>query len=120
MGGVTIARPTLAMRRTSSWTSSTASFAQVSSFNAKLAAAPGQPQLAALQLLDAIADRGGLLELEVGRRRLHLLLQPRDVGVELRLRLELPGFVPPCRDRDVVALVDAVHHRVDALDDRRR
>src|SRR5258708_29218370 len=120
MGGVTTARPTLATRRTYSWTSRTASFAQVSSLSAKLAPTPGQPQLAALQLPDAVPDCRGLLELEVRRRRLHLLLQPGDVRVELRLRLELPGLVRRGRHRHVVPLVDAGHHLVDALDDRRR
>src|SRR5258708_12598034 len=98
MGGVTIARPTLAMRRTYSWTSSTASFAQVSSFNAKLAAAPGQPQLAVLQLLDAIADRGGLLELEVCRPPLHLLLHPPPVAAHPPPPPEPPPSPPRCRD----------------------
>ena len=64
--------------------------------SATSAPAPGQPELAGAQLLDAIAQRGGLLELEVGRGGLHLRLQLRDVRFELAVRAEeLAARRPP-------------------------
>src|SRR3954471_19702825 len=113
-------RATWPTRRTYSWTSRTAALDPCCSFDATLASAPGQPKLAALQLLDLVAQRCRLLEFEVRRRGLHLRLQPGHVGVELRLRLELARLVGRGRHRDVVALVDAGHHLVDALHDRGR
>ena len=52
------------------------------------ALAPDQAQIAAAQLLDPIAERRRLLELEVGCRRLHLRPQLGDVRLELGLRAE--------------------------------
>src|SRR6266511_4783183 len=115
-----IARATWASRRTYSWTSRTADFDHSWIFAATLAPAPGQTQLAAFQLLDAVAQRGRLLELEVVRGALHLHLQAGDVGVKLSLRLEHPRLVRRGPDGHVITLVDAAHHLVDALHDRRR
>src|SRR5262245_56062140 len=112
-------RATLPIRRTYSWTSRTASLSHVSR-PPTLASAPGQPEIPAIQLLDAVADARRLLEFEIGRGRLHLLLQSGDVRFELAVRAELSRLVGGRADRHVIALVHAGQHLVDALHDRCR
>src|SRR5687767_15265907 len=76
--------------------------------------APRHAELARLQLLDPVPQLRGLLELQVGGRRLHLQLQLRDVRLELRVGAEPSGELR--RDRHVIPLVNARHHIVNALD----
>src|SRR6185312_788223 len=108
------------MSLTYSWTSRRAALVHSCSFDFTSATAPDQPQIAVLQLLDAIAQRGGLLELQIRRGRLHLRAQSRDVRLQLAVCLEQSRVVRGLADGDVVALVHARHHIVDALDDGRR
>ena len=79
-------------RRTYSWTSSAAFFSQLSINESTrvrlLRAGHGSPSSAVAQAFDVVAEGRGLLEIEIRRGRAHLLLQRRDVGVELRLRAE--------------------------------
>src|SRR4029453_7981282 len=101
--------------RTYSWTSRRADFSHSTERPATLALAPDQAQISAAQLFDAIAEQCCLLELQVGRRRFHLRSQVRDMSLELTMGAERVLLVP--RDRDVVPLVDAAHHLVDAFHD---
>src|ERR1035437_1504711 len=107
--------------RTYSWTSRTA-FLSLSWMNASTRwSAPlrraRQPQLGVAQAFDVVTERRGLFEIQIGRGRLHLALQRRDIGIELRLRAELFGWVVRDGGRHVIALVDARHDVVDRFDD---
>src|SRR5262245_8303699 len=76
---------------------------------------PGESQFPAAQVLDAVAQFGRLLELEVCRRGLHLRLELCQVRFELRVGAEAIPFVSSyCH---VVPLVHAREHFVDVLDD---
>src|ERR1019366_6541547 len=110
--------PTIAARtmNTYSWTSSAACLIQFSMYgNTRRLRPPRglrQAQLGVAQAFDLVAERGGLLEVQVGRGPAHLFLQLREVGVELLLVVESLGAVDGRRRRQVVALVDARHHGV--------
>src|SRR5688572_17756085 len=76
---------------TYSWTSRTAALSQRSvALSTRSPAGPGarESELARSQRLEPVADRCGLLEVQVRGRRLHLTLEPRDLGIELRLGAE--------------------------------
>src|SRR5689334_1130441 len=63
----------------------------------RLAGGPRQTELGIAQALDLIAQRRRLLEIEIGRRRAHLLLQAGEMRVELLLVVEPLGAVDGCR-----------------------
>src|SRR5262245_66197969 len=77
----------------------------------------GHHQLGVAQALDLIAQRRRFFEVEVGRGRLHLLLERLQVRIELLLVVEALGAVDGGGWRDVVAFVDARHDFVDGFDD---
>ena len=59
----------------------------------------GEAELAAAKRLQPVADGRGALEVQIGRRRLHLELEPRDLGIELGLRPEHVARLSVGRDR---------------------
>src|SRR5580765_7847672 len=79
-----------------------------------------QAQFGVAQPFDVVAERRGLLEVEIGGGRLNLRLQLLQMRVELLLVVESFGAVDRGRGRQVVAFVDARHHLVDRADDRLR
>src|SRR6478752_10178894 len=69
------------------------------------------------QAFHAVPERGGALEVQIGRRRPHVGFERREMGLERRLVRELIPLVGRHRYRQVVALVHAGHHALDVADD---
>src|SRR5687767_11241958 len=74
--------------------------------------AAGEPELLAAQRLEGVADGCRALEVQVGRRLLHLRFQCPDVGIQLRLGSEGQPLVAWGRHRRIIPLVHAREHVV--------
>src|SRR3989442_14178677 len=108
-------------RRTYSCTSSSPPFTHLSTklaTRSPVRGETGQAELSSAKRLEAVAQRGSALEIEVRSRRLHLALEPGDVGVELCLRAERLAFLAHRGGGHVVALVHARQHVIDRPHDR--
>src|SRR5688572_11592315 len=66
-----------------------------------------ETEVAGPQGANLVAKRRRLLEIEVGGRRLHLLIERRDVRLELLIRAERRPQIAWITHRGIIAVVDA-------------